>query len=104
MKFRHELKFLVSDQEIAILKNRFMHVLQSDFHQKEDYYVITSLYFDDDNDSCLRENKYGVDNRCKYRLRLYNHSTDVIKLEKKLKQEGRHENRRAFFQEKNAKC
>ena len=46
-------------------------------------YHIRSLYFDDYNDSALFEKQSGILKRKKYRIRIYNMSDSVIKLEKK---------------------
>ena len=46
-------------------------------------YHIRSLYFDDYNDSALFEKQSGILKRKKYRIRIYNLSDSVIKLEKK---------------------
>lgn len=66
--FRHELKLLCSAQDLAIVRARLKNLLPFDTHAGENgQYTIRSLYFDDYNDSCLRENEAGVDNRRKYR-------------------------------------
>lgn len=52
-------------------------------------YRIESLYFDDLNDSCLQDTEDGVNRRSKYRIRIYNASLDVIKLEVKTKRDNR---------------
>ena len=48
-------------------------------------YHIRSLYFDTINDDALEEKIAGVGNRKKYRIRIYNFSDKVIKLECKSK-------------------
>jgi hypothetical protein len=89
MDCRHELKFLVRDVDLALLDRRIRHIARPDPHQKdEDGYTITSLYFDDFYDRCHRETVNGCDNRRKYRLRIYGHSSGVIKLERKSKIRG----------------
>lgn len=88
MDYRHELKFQVSDLELQMIRYRLKPLMQADIHQKEDAYTVRSLYFDDLYDSCMRENEDGVDNRRKYRIRIYNGSDKVIKLEKKIKIRG----------------
>lgn len=52
-------------------------------------YRIESLYFDDLYDSCLQDTVDGVNRRSKYRIRIYNDSLDVIKLEVKSKKDNR---------------
>lgn len=88
MDYRHELKFIVTDRELEILKYRLKAIMKPDRHQNGDRYTIRSLYFDDYDDNCMRENEDGVDQRKKYRLRIYNGSEEVIKLEKKCKERG----------------
>lgn len=88
MDYRHELKFQVSDLELQMIRYRLKLLMQADIHQDEDAYTVRSLYFDDLYDSCMRENEDGVDNRRKYRIRIYNGSDRVIKLEKKIKIRG----------------
>lgn len=88
MNYRHELKFIVSDLELNILKYRLMPLMHEDRHQKGGVYNIRSLYFDDFYDTCMHENEDGIDNRKKYRIRIYNGSDHVIKLEKKIKVRG----------------
>jgi len=41
------------------------------------------MYFDTPEDQCVRENQDGYNDRAKYRIRIYNASGQVIKLEKK---------------------
>lgn len=86
MNYRHELKFLVSDQEIEIIRSRLKPLMRMDEHYEGGTYTIRSLYFDDLNDSCMKENEDGVDHRRKFRIRIYNgNDDDVIMLEKKMK-------------------
>ena len=87
MDFRNELKFLVTEPQIALLKNRIDHLIQLDSHVGEQgSYNIRSLYFDDCYDSCMMENEIGTDPREKFRIRIYNHSAERITLELKKKE------------------
>lgn len=88
MKYRHELKFLVSEQQMAIIQFRLKMIMKQDANQNGDSYNIRSLYFDDLYDSCMCENESGIDARRKYRIRIYDKKSDVIKLEKKIKLHG----------------
>ncbi len=88
MKYRHELKFLVSDTELQIIRYRLKPLMKTDGHGQDGVYHIRSLYFDDFYDSCMKENEEGTDNRKKYRIRIYDGSDKVIKLEKKSKVRG----------------
>lgn len=88
MDYRHELKFLVPETDLVRLQNRLSALMSLDQHQKGDFYTIRSLYFDDLFDSCLEDVRSGTDRRHKFRIRLYNASSDVIHLEKKSKYRG----------------
>ena len=89
-KFRHELKYPVSAAELQIIRNRISNLLSLDSHVGEaGSYSIRSLYFDDIYNSCYYENENGTDPREKFRIRIYNHSTDRITLECKRKERGK---------------
>ena len=112
-KFRHELKFMISEAEKDILIKRLSFFMQADAHAKgnetrEDIilekcfrqdectqkaadslqggYMIRSLYFDDRFERAYEEKLAGVKSRKKYRIRIYNCSDKVIKLECKHKE------------------
>lgn len=88
-KFRHELKYLISNAELAMIKNRINHMLSIDRHAgSTGSYSIRSLYFDDYSNRCFYENENGTDPREKFRIRIYNHSTERISLECKRKERG----------------
>ncbi|MCI8554363.1 MAG: polyphosphate polymerase domain-containing protein [Clostridiales bacterium] len=88
-RLRHELKALCGAQELAILRSRLTGLMAADSHADENgRYRVRSLYFDDMDNTCMRENEAGVDDRRKYRLRLYNGSADRITLEIKSKVKG----------------
>ena len=89
-KYRHELKYQVSDAQVQMLKNRITHLIPADSHAGADgTYTIRSLYFDDYENRCLRENEDGTDPREKFRIRIYNHSDRRITLECKRKERGK---------------
>lgn len=89
MYYRNEWKYLVTDADLAVLGARLKVLLPMDKHQTGSAYAIRSLYFDDLQNSCLRENEAGVDDRRKFRLRLYNGSSERIQLEIKEKLHGK---------------
>ena len=90
IKFRHELKYQVTQAQILMLKSRIQHLIPLDSHVVGDgYYTIRSLYFDDQYDRCLLENENGTDPREKFRIRIYNASTEKISLECKRKERGK---------------
>ena len=71
-----------------LLAGRLKSVMSRDIHQEGDCYEIRSLYFDDAWDRCMDENEAGVDQREKYRIRIYDPKSDVIHLEIKEKKSG----------------
>lgn len=87
-KFRHELKYLISEQEKEALIRRLSLFMQADAHTGSGSrgYMIRSLYFDDRFERAYKEKLAGVETRKKYRIRIYNCSDKVIKLECKHKQ------------------
>lgn len=88
-KFRHELKYVVSGAQVRMLQNRMEHLLERDRHAGEaGEYSVRSLYFDDYANRCYYENENGTDPREKFRLRIYNHSAERIRLECKRKERG----------------
>lgn len=89
MTFRHEYKYLVSTGELMLIRSRLKNLLKRDTHQNNvSGYLITSLYFDDIDDHCWKETVGGYDLRHKFRLRIYEHNSDIIKLERKSKIHG----------------
>lgn len=89
-KFRHELKYVVSSTQLKMLEARVKNLLSLDSHTAQSgMYTIRSLYFDDYYDSCMRQNENGTDPREKFRIRIYNHSTEHIRLECKRKERGK---------------
>lgn len=85
-KLRHELKYFINNFEYSILSGRLKHVLTKDIHSNENCeYNIRSLYFDNIYSNGLFEKQSGVENRLKFRIRIYDKSDSVIKLEKKSK-------------------
>ena len=88
--FRHELKYLISSAELDMIKLRIGNLISLDRHVGEcGTYNIRSLYFDDYYDRCMKENENGTDPREKFRIRIYNHSTERIMLECKRKERGK---------------
>lgn len=85
MEYRNELKFEVSDLQLAKIKYRLLPLMQCDSHQDAEGYAVRSLYFDDIYDSCMNEKEEGIGYRIKYRVRIYNADTELIRLEKKIK-------------------
>lgn len=88
MEYRVENKYLVSDQELELIRQRIQPIVPVDPHQTGDFYEIRSIYFDNLWDQCMLENDAGVDLRKKYRIRTYGPSSPSIHLEIKEKERG----------------
>ena len=83
-KFRHEFKYYINFFEYEILRSKLKTVLKRDANAGPDGdYHIRSLYFDDVHNSALYEKQAGILQRKKFRIRIYNYSDNIIKLEKK---------------------
>jgi len=89
MEYRHELKYVVTASQIALLENRIKNLAALDSHVGgTGMYRIRSLYFDDYYNSCFVENEIGTDPREKFRIRIYNADPGRISLELKQKEHG----------------
>lgn len=83
---RHELKYYMSYGEYTHLSRTLDYVLQRDPSGDEyNEYAVRSLYFDTVFDDFINEKIDGVNLRKKYRIRIYNFSDKMIKLECKAK-------------------
>lgn len=84
--FRHELKFFISPLQYQVLSRTLKATLNPDPNGDENnQYHIRSLYFDTAYDSALYDKINGTANRDKYRIRIYNFSDQMIRLECKSK-------------------
>lgn len=84
--YRNEWKYVISQAEKEVLKQRMKYVFQMDPNAGDTGYMIRSLYFDDYWNSAYAEKEAGVYGRKKYRIRIYNCSDRSIKLERKKKE------------------
>lgn len=84
--YRHELKYSITYKEREALLQRFEPMIERDKNGGPNGYTIRSLYFDDYWNSAYSEKIAGTFYRKKYRIRIYNFSDKVIKLECKEKQ------------------
>ena len=83
---RHEFKYFVNRTELAALRARLWPVLALDpYCVGGRPYIIRSLYLDDVDDSAYVDKLSGVQDRDKYRIRIYGHSDKEIFLERKRK-------------------
>lgn len=85
--YRHELKFVINKNQAEILKYRLSLIMEVDTNSVNDdnTYFIRSLYFDDLYDSAYYEKIDGLEQREKYRIRIYNLDDSFIRLERKEK-------------------
>jgi len=87
VEYRYELKYVISKPIAEMLKKQLSAVMKLDRHSISDKYSydVRSLYFDDVYSTSLDEKRDGVQFRSKYRIRIYNNSSEHIKLECKHK-------------------
>ena len=86
MPLRHELKFFISEMQYIVLSGVLDQVLHRDPNGDElNEYHIRSLYFDTVFNDAYYDKLDGQKNRDKYRIRIYNFSDRVIRLERKSK-------------------
>ncbi len=89
-QYRHEFKYVISEAQIPLLRLRISQLMKPDIHTGiSGMYNIRSLYFDDYRNSSYYENENGTDPREKFRIRIYNYSTERIALECKRKEKGK---------------
>lgn len=113
LKYRNELKYVVSASQLACIRSRMKSLLPLDEHVNEKgQYNIRSIYFDDYKNTCFYENEEGTSPREKFRIRTYNGNQDEINLELKRKERGKihkescvltREQCEAFFVEKDCR-
>ncbi|HOJ48865.1 MAG TPA: polyphosphate polymerase domain-containing protein [Bacillota bacterium] len=82
---RIEEKYILDYRQYAVIKNRVAKVLRLDAHNPEGSYQVSSLYFDDPYYTAYYEKTDGLAVHTKFRIRTYNCSENMIKLEKKTK-------------------
>lgn len=82
---RTEKKFLISLYKAIVLSNKLGSLLFADSHNKNEGYLVRSLYFDSVDDRDYYEKEDGLLMRKKIRLRVYSPDDELVKLEKKEK-------------------
>lgn len=88
--FRHEFKYPIHEGLKVIEETKICMIAEKDpYAGKKGFYNIRSLYFDDYDNSCYMENENGVDNREKFRIRIYDCAKERISLEIKQKIHGK---------------
>lgn len=84
---RTELKYYLTMRQYYLLKNVFDQVMERDAYSLHGPYTVTSLYFDDSNNTDYKDSLSGISDRKKHRIRFYNQNFDFIKFEKKVKRQ-----------------
>ena len=81
-KYRHELKFKISNAAAEVLKQKLSLIMKKDknAYYKDGSYLIKSLYFDNRNSDSYYEKMDGVLYRKKYRIRIYNEDDSFINM------------------------
>ena len=84
---RDELKYYISYEEYIILSNLLRKIFQQDKHNQENLkgYFVRSLYFDSIDNKSFEEKVGGIEERSKYRIRIYNKNSKSVKFEIKSK-------------------
>lgn len=83
---RRELKYYISYIDYLALRSRLQAVFSRDRNgNPEGYYRVRSLYFDNKLNKNYYQKMAGVEKRNKYRIRIYNLSSNPVKLEIKSK-------------------
>lgn len=86
LQVRHELKYYISLAQYEVLARLLRVILDRDSHADENAeYHIRSLYFDTVFNDALLDKVAGTQNRDKYRIRIYNCSDSLIRMECKSK-------------------
>ncbi|NLM18736.1 MAG: polyphosphate polymerase domain-containing protein [Clostridiaceae bacterium] len=90
LKLRNEKKYNINYVDGFILSQKlkkfFRYDKNSDSHGN---YRVSSLYFDTPSDKALMQNMSGINQREKFRIRYYNNDLSFIRLERKIKINGR---------------
>ncbi len=84
--YRNELKYMINSQQEAVISSRLAHICKIDKNADDQgFYRVSSVYFDDYIHSGVQDKLSGINRRKKFRIRIYNGSDSVIKLERKAK-------------------
>jgi len=84
MRYRNELKFILSAQTAELIKRRISPVMGRDSHSSG-IYTVNNLYLDDQYNTFYHEKQVGSYSRDKLRVRYYNNDLSFIRFENKHK-------------------
>ncbi|MCH8004176.1 MAG: polyphosphate polymerase domain-containing protein [Nanoarchaeota archaeon] len=84
---RNELKYYIPYKEYIVLSNLLKKIFQKDKYHKESLggYLVRSLYFDTIDNKSFEDKVGGIEERSKYRLRIYDTHSKSVKFEIKSK-------------------
>jgi hypothetical protein len=83
---RHELKYYINSLDYEYLASVLSNVLNKDRnYENSDGYHVRSIYYDNKENNNYYQKINGVETRKKYRIRIYDLKSDVVKLEIKNK-------------------
>lgn len=82
---RTEIKYYLTMRQYHLLRHAFEQVMERDKNSANGPYTVTSLYFDDMQNSDYHDCVGGVSERKKHRIRFYNQDLSHIRFEKKHK-------------------
>jgi len=83
---RHELKYYINYIDYMYLSSILSNLFNKDrYEEKIDGYHVRSIYFDNKSDNNYYQKLSGIENRKKYRIRIYNLRSDAVRLEIKNK-------------------
>lgn len=83
---RNEKKFIIHMADFMGKSHELQQLLHEDPHNGPHGYIIRSLYFDTEYDGDFFDKEYGMENRKKLRLRIYDPNSESAVLEMKQKQ------------------
>lgn len=83
MLSRHEEKYILTYPQYLQLLQRARQVLTPDSHGDDGTYAITSIYYDDPENTGLHEKLDGLRLHSKFRARTYDYDTSFLRLERK---------------------
>lgn len=83
--YRVEDKYIITKNKIEYLLMGLKNYMDVDANSVDSNYLIRSVYFDNMYDSCLHDVESGLNKREKFRIRTYNNSGQLIRLELKCK-------------------
>ena len=77
--YRNELKYVINPHQQKVISRRLSLLCEYDSHAPKDgAYTVSSLYLDDYQNSAFTDKLYGVLNKKKFRIRIYNGSDVMV--------------------------